>query len=115
MTDVLTALTPPKNPADRRLWVGYHLKKRGSSLGRIAASLGVARQSVYSALMTPSERIEQAIADALEMPVQALFPERFDRSGVRIPRTRPDNISALPGAGDSQKHRSLQTQTERAA
>jgi lambda repressor-like predicted transcriptional regulator len=91
------------------------LKVSGQSLAGIAASLGVCRQAVSSALLTPSERIEQAIADALKIPVQTLFPERFDRSGVRIPRTRPDNISALPGAGDSQKHRSLQTQTERAA
>lgn len=113
MTTDTTTLTPPKNPAERRAWVAYQLKLRGLSLASVAASLGVCRQAVSGALMTPSERIETALAQALEIPVATLFPERFDRQGIRIPRTRPDNISAGRAAGDSQNAR--HTQTGRAA
>ena len=115
MTTDMTTLTPPKNPAERRAWVVYQLTVRGQSLASVAASLGVCRQAVSGALMTPSERIEQALADALDLPIETLFPERFDAKGVRIPRTRRSKISAGRGVGDSQNERHTQTPTGRAA
>ncbi len=111
MTTDTTTLTPPKNPAERRAWVVFQLKLRGQSLASVAASLGVCRQAVSGALMTPSERIEQALADALSLPIETLFPERFDGKGFRIPRTRPANISAGRAPGDSQNERHTQTET----
>lgn len=103
MTTDLIHRTPPRNPVNRRAWVTHQLKLRGQSLTSIGAVLGVCRQAVSGALTTPSERIEQALAEALDLPVVTLFPERFDQKGFRIPRTRPDNLTRRRGIGDSQK------------
>ncbi len=67
----------PENPFERRAWIIYRLKGRGSSLAQIARSLNVTRQSVNSALFKSSARIEGAIAEALGLPVEVVFPERF--------------------------------------
>lgn len=95
-------IMPPKNPAirredipldptRRRVWIQGELRLIGSSLTAVAASLGVSRQAVGQALLVPSERIEQAIADELGLPVSWLFPDRFGADGQRIPNTRPAN------------------------
>lgn len=115
MTPNKTGLIVPKNTAERRHWVIFELRKKGLNLSKIARSLNVARQSVYSALSEPSARIEQAIADALDLPVEQLFFERFDGRGNRTHHTRPANISAGRGAADSQNDSITQTLTERAA
>ena len=115
MTTDMTTLTPPKNPAERRAWVVYQLTLRGQSLASVGVPLGVSRQAVSGALMAPSADIEQALADALDLPIETLFPERFDAKGVRIPRTRRSKISAGRGVGDSQNERHTQTPTGRAA
>lgn len=91
------------------------LKTRGLSLRALARELGVTHQAVGAALMAPSVRIEQAIADALDIAVTDLFPERFDDCGNRLHLTRPANSSAGRGAGDSQNARHTQTETGRAA
>lgn len=115
MTPNKTGLIIPKNTAERRLWVIFELKRKGLSLSKIARSLDVTRQSVRSALSEPSARIEQAIANALELPVEQLFFERFDADGNRIHHTRPSNITARSASGDSQIARHTQTPVERAA
>lgn len=115
MTPDMTALDIPKYPAERRAWVIFELKKRKTNLSRIADALKITRQSVYGAFSEPSVRVEMAVAEALGMTAQQLFPERFDHNGVRIPHTRPDNISLGRAAGDSQNERHTQTETGRAA
>ncbi|HYH17613.1 MAG TPA: helix-turn-helix domain-containing protein [Azospirillum sp.] len=64
------------------------LKRKGSSLRQIAAELEVCAQAVSQALFLPSERIERALADRLEVAVHDLFPERYRPDGVRLCRTR---------------------------
>ena len=93
----------PLEPARRRIWIQGELRLAGSSLTALAASLGVSRQAVGQALMVPSERIEQAIADRLSLPVAWLFPDRFTTDGQRIPGTRPANRSTAPLAVERQK------------
>jgi lambda repressor-like predicted transcriptional regulator len=88
----------PKNPAVRRAWVCYQLRLRGTSLRRIAQQHNVSPQAVSAALMTPSSHIEQAIAAALDLTPEQLFPERFDAVGHRLTHTRlPNRSTAAPG------------------
>jgi lambda repressor-like predicted transcriptional regulator len=95
----------PKNPAERRAWVCYQLKIRGNSLRRIAQQLSVSHQAVSNALMTPSSRIEHVIAEALDMPVERLFAERYDQTGYRLVHTRPDKINMVAAPGNVQRER----------
>jgi lambda repressor-like predicted transcriptional regulator len=81
----------PLDPTRRRVWIQGELRLMGSSLSAVAAALGVSRQAVGQALLMPSERIEQAIADVFGLPVSWLFPDRFGTNGQRLTQTRPAN------------------------
>lgn len=79
----------PKNPAVRGAWIVFRLRVAGSSLTAVANTEGVTKQAVSMAITRTggngsSERLEKAVATALRVPVEALFPERYDRaSGQR--------------------------------
>ena len=79
----------PKDPAVRRAWVIFQLRIRHSSLSKVGRKIGVTRTSVYNALMWPSRFAEEALADELGIPVQTLFPERFDANGERLHQMKP--------------------------
>lgn len=99
----LSTLDIPKNPAERRAWVCYRLRVRGNSLRNIAYQQGVTRQAVSNALMSPSQLLERAIAAALDLKVEQLFPERFDATGHRLTHTRQAQRITRPLAGNVQK------------
>ena len=88
MSSDTSTLAVPSDPNHRRSWIIYQLKICGSSLARIAEELGVSRQATSDALTRPSERIEQAIADKLDLAPRELFPERFDQHGNRRNKRR---------------------------
>jgi Ner family transcriptional regulator len=88
MATVPATLDIPKEPTQRRAWVGYQLKIRGSSLRRIALDNGVSHQAVGQALMAPSFHLERVIAKAIGLSVQDLFPERYLVDGTRKLTTR---------------------------
>lgn len=96
MSNVLTSSDVPKNPADRRAWVCYQLRLRGNSLRKIASQLGVSQQAMSHSLMAPSSRCEPAIAGALGLTAEQLFPERFDGNGCRLAHTRPYQPNTRP-------------------
>lgn len=83
----------PKEPAKRRAWVIFQLRCRHSSFAKVARNLGVSTSAIAAAMSVPSERAEQAIAKEIGLRVEALFPERFDEQGNRLPQTRPANRS----------------------
>lgn len=74
----------PTDPFERREWVIYQLRLRGTTLTGLGRARGVSRQAVSQALFAPSYEIERAIAKALGIPVRRLFPERFDEHGHRL-------------------------------
>jgi lambda repressor-like predicted transcriptional regulator len=76
-----------RNPVQRRAWVNFQLKIRGLSFAALARQEGVVPQAVSAALASPSRELEEAIAAAVERPVEILFPERFI-DGRRIAPTR---------------------------
>jgi Ner family transcriptional regulator len=87
----------PKEPAKRRAWVIFQLRCRHSSFAKIGRQLGISTSAVSAAMSMPSERAERAIAAEIGMPVETLFPERFDAQGNRLPQTRPANRSRARG------------------
>ena len=91
-----------KHPAARRGWVAAQLRLRGTSFRAIANREGVSYQAVAQALAVPSERLERVLAKELSLRVQDLFPERYDRRGVRTCASRPR--TANPTDGDSPRN-----------
>lgn len=102
MSNVPTSLNVPKNPAERRAWICYQLRLRGSSLRRIASDLGVSQQAASHALLSPSSHIEKAIAEAIGLTPETLFPERFDAAGNRLSRVREQQRTTRRRAGNVQ-------------
>lgn len=93
----------PTNPTERKAWVIYQLKIRGLSLASIARDEGVVQQAVASALLVPSSHLEAAIARAVEVPVIALFPERYTADGRRLNPQRSRNRNSEPTARNVEK------------
>lgn len=83
----------PQNPSARRAWLTYQLRLRGLSIAALAREVGVSREALSNAMNAPSSHLEEAIAAALATKPQLLFPERFDRRGRRLSRTRAPNRS----------------------
>lgn len=70
--------------------IQYLLAEKGTTQDRIADAIGVAKSTVSDVIRhrTKSEKIERAIAVVLELPVQDVFPSRYDARGALLPRTR---------------------------
>jgi len=82
---------------------GWHLadivaevRKRGSSLAGVAREHGLARQTLYWALIEPRPRANRAIAEFLGVPLNVLWPRWFDASGKLISRTRAPRPAVQP-------------------
>lgn len=57
--------------------VELYRRKKTASMSLIARSIGVSRQAVYNTVdrRHKSARIAQAVADAIERPLEEVFPE----------------------------------------
>jgi len=89
MSKHLAPLDVPKIPAERRVWIGYQLKLRGTNFRALGREIGVSHQSVSAAAFgKPMFDVEAAIARVLGIKHRDLFPEHFDPSGARIPIAR---------------------------
>jgi lambda repressor-like predicted transcriptional regulator len=88
MTIETSTVNAPENPTERRGWIIWQLRNRGSSLTQIAMKEGVSLQAVSSALLVPSSHLQRVIAGTLGMTPQQLFPEFFAADGRRLGRTR---------------------------
>ena len=74
------------------------VRRRGSTLAKIAANIGLKRQTMYWAFIRPNLRANSAIADFLDVPVHELWPQWFDADGKLVsreatPRPAYDRIS----------------------
>lgn len=72
----------PSNPVARRAWILFQLKLKGHTLGSLARSLGVSRNTTCSALHRQYPRMEAAIAKKLGLRPQQLWPERYLGDGT---------------------------------
>ena len=73
----------PRDPVQRNEWIKYQLRRRGSSLSKLARRLGVTRQAVRNALATPYPKMERAIADEIGVHPGRIWPERYERRSSR--------------------------------
>lgn len=96
MSNAIATTDVPKNPAIRRVWICGQLRIRGTSLRALALRAGVTHQAMSAALMAPNIHLEPAIAEAIGLTPQTLFPERFGAGGVRLTRTRTIQRSTRP-------------------
>lgn len=79
----------PRDPAKRWEWIKYQLRIRGSSTAELARQLGVTDRAIRAVKTTPYPRIERAIAEALGIEKQQLWPERWN-SDDSPKRQRPN-------------------------
>lgn len=102
---------PANNYARRRAWVIYHLKLKGESLASLARKAGVNRRQTQKALARSYPRMEAVIADALDIEVQDLFPERY---GSRPrPGIRETSTTSSPGVETPQENKNIRNQQNR--
>lgn len=96
----------PNEALARAAWVQYQLKLRGLSLSRLARQHGWTPRVLSTALRVPSYPQEVALAEALELTVPQLFPDRYAADGTRL-----HIIRRKPSTG----RRSRPSRTEEAA
>ncbi|WP_321367654.1 helix-turn-helix domain-containing protein [uncultured Desulfuromusa sp.] len=65
-------------PDTRNEWIKFQLALRRKSFASLGEKAGVSRQCVKSALNKSYPKMERLIADALDMPVEQLWPERYN-------------------------------------
>ncbi|RJF94843.1 hypothetical protein D3874_03240 [Oleomonas cavernae] len=89
MAIATSTLDIPKNPAERRAWILYRLKCKGSNFRALARELGCSHQAIsIAAGGMPSRHIELALAARIGVRQQELFPEHYDKNGRRLPLAR---------------------------
>lgn len=78
----------PSDPRMRHIWIKAELEVRNLSFSDLARGLEVAPQYVRAATSQNLRRPQEAIAKALGLPVERLFPEYFDAKGRRLGRKK---------------------------
>jgi Ner family transcriptional regulator len=116
MYNPMTLIDAPTDPKARRAWIIYRLRLKGYTLGSLARELGVARGVPGNALRGPYPRMERAIATALGLQPQQIWPERYDASGQpnrRMGRPRKNNpthganVTTAPRGGANSKRKGV--------
>ncbi|MGB0972126.1 MAG: helix-turn-helix domain-containing protein [Mycobacterium sp.] len=79
----------PKDPKVRSDWIKYQLARRGLNLTDLAKRLNISRQAVSNTLRSPNLRAQEAIAKAINIAPEYLWPERYDADGNPCHRTAP--------------------------
>ena len=87
-------------------WPGWHradimaaVRKRGSSFAEIGRSVGLKRQTIYWAMITPHPRANAAIAEFLDVPLCELWPQWFDEDGKLISTAKLARPALKPMSG----------------
>lgn len=95
----------PSNPDLRWEWIKFQLRAKGTSLAKLARALHVTGPAVKNVKRTAYPRMERAIAKALDLEVEVLWPERWNADGTPS-RLRPKRPEAAPAhmAAHIQKH-----------
>jgi len=83
----------PHDPAQRWEWIKYQLRLRECSTAKLARQLGVTDRAIRAVKTTPYPRMERAIAEALGVKTQELWPERWDSEG-NPKRQRPNRAES---------------------
>ncbi|EGX99848.1 hypothetical protein AZA_19560 [Nitrospirillum viridazoti Y2] len=92
----MTTLPVFASPRERSIWVQAQLRLSNQSFSQIARDNGWSRVVVTNAMYVASNPQEVAIAAALGVSQQELFPERFDRNGIRLHVVRQNKAGRVP-------------------
>jgi lambda repressor-like predicted transcriptional regulator len=98
--------------------IQYLLDEKGATHESIAVAVGVSRTAVSSVIRSQckSERIEREIARVLELPVQDVFPNRYDAVGALLPRRRKRRLGGYnPHTALRELQAAISQQTRNAA
>lgn len=96
MTVVKTPQDIPHDPRKRRLWIIFQLQSKGKSLSSLAGDEGVSQQAISaSAAGNGSSHLREALAAAIGVTAQDLFPEHFDVCGNRLRKPRKPQRKSL--------------------
>jgi Ner family transcriptional regulator len=85
----------PLDPALRWEWIKYQLRTNGTSLAKLARELRVTGPALKNVKRTAYPRMERAIALALDLQVEVLWPERWNADGTPN-RMRPKRPESMP-------------------
>ena len=69
----------PAEPQALRAWVMFQLRLRGLSFAEVGRRHGVSRQAVRLAFAQKYPRMERAIAEAIEVRPEELWPDRWEK------------------------------------
>lgn len=70
------------------------VRKTGTNLGQLALQNGLSESACRKSLRVPAPRSDRAISDLLNVPLNELWPSRYDAQGRRvIIHVREKNIS----------------------
>ena len=83
----------PLDLESRWEWIKFQLRVRGTCFADLARIHGLNERAIRNAKQRPYPRVERAIADALGLKPQQLWPERWNANGSPI-RQRPNRAEA---------------------
>ena len=96
-----------RDPRQRAHWVLYQLRLKGKNFATIGQEFGISNSNVRDTLFKPNYRVEVKLAEILGVPIEELFPERYDAEGNRLIEVRyPEGRAA---------HRTRKAAKEKAA
>lgn len=92
-----------KGETGGRVWDRFAIRaeihRRGSTLTKIAKNYGLSDAACRKALVTPFPAGERAIAKYLRLPIEVVFPDRYDEAGRRRPSPRAKTFSGFDVRG----------------
>jgi Ner family transcriptional regulator len=98
----------PQDSQGRRAWIRYQLEARGLSWAELGRRHGVKRNTVLAVFYNPYPRMERAIAEAIGVRPEQIWPERYDENGrpnrqVGRPKNSQNKDGSTQGTGDNVK------------
>lgn len=77
-----------RDPRQRALWVLFQLRLQGKNFKTVGEEIGISGSNVRDALFRSNWRVEKKLAEAVGVPIEELFPERYDAKGNRLIEVR---------------------------
>ncbi|MGQ7818794.1 helix-turn-helix domain-containing protein [Metapseudomonas furukawaii] len=104
----------PTDPTLRWEWIKWQLRRRYTSLAKLAKALNVERNAMNNVKRTQYPRMEREIAKALGLQPYAIWPERWSENGEPH-RSRPNRAEScvISNAANRTPQRALAHRIER--
>ncbi len=77
-----------RDPRQRAHWVLYRLRLQGKNFKTVGDEIGISGSNVRDALFRSNWWVEVKLAETVGVPIEELFPERYDAKGNRLIQVR---------------------------